>query len=121
MQNKDVLQFAKYSLLKDIMDIIEQLYPFDIINKIMQIPESFDLISIKLSINKGLPKDVEIYENTDMYYKINDIVENNTKFIRYRKEVSIFHPIMLCDKYPLACGIIQLYYLKLTYAFNCNY
>lgn len=115
---KDTLKAEQRSLMKKINDEITDLFPTDIVYESMQAVERYRLESIEISICKGLSNSAERYEDTNMYYIINERADNGYK---YEKTISIFYAIEPCENYPLAYDVIQLYYLKLTYSFNCNY
>lgn len=113
---KDTLKAGQYSLMKKINDEITDLFPTDIVYESMQAVKRYYLESIKISICKGLSNSAKRYEDTNIYYIINERPDNCYK---YEKTISVFYAIEPCENYPLAYNVIQLYYLQLTYSFIC--
>ncbi|MCI9128668.1 MAG: hypothetical protein HFG28_16220 [Eubacterium sp.] len=113
---KDTLKAGRYSLMKKINDEITDLFPNDIVYESMQATQRYYLDSIEISICKGLSNSAKRYEDTNMYYIISERSDN---WYKYKKTISVFYAIEPCENYPLTCGVIQLYYLQLTYSFIC--
>lgn len=113
---KDILRLGQYSLMENIKNEITDLFPTDIVYESMQTVKKYHLKVTSIFINKGLPDSAERYEDTNMYYTISEEIKMYSK---YTKTISVFYAIEPCEKYPLACDIIQLYYLQLKFLFTC--